>query len=163
VLVNITGMSYHNYPLLLDSSCMWSLNWPVSVYVAITLSPACLNEVRSLDNTKREDIVFIAFQFWVLGMSMVALLNESIPHIIASLLTHVLATAWSAFQISNTANFRNQFDQYITHGACNGVPSLLPNYWEGRARSEIPILALNAAALIISCVLTWKLVKVSAD
>ena len=31
-------------------------------------------------NTKREDIVFICFQIWVLGMSIVALLNESIPH-----------------------------------------------------------------------------------
>lgn len=144
VQVNITGLGFQNYPLLLDRSCMWSLNWPVSV----------------LDNTKREDIVFIAFQFWVLGMSVVALLNESIPHIIASLLTHVLATAWSGFQISQTADFQKSFGQYIVHGACDGVPSLLPNYWEGRARLEISTLALNVAALIISAILTWKLVKV---
>ncbi|KAJ7456580.1 hypothetical protein FB451DRAFT_1342099 [Mycena latifolia] len=143
VQVNITGMGYHDYPLLLDRSCMWSLNWPVSI----------------LDNTKREDIVFIAFQFWVLGMSVVALLNESIPHIIASLLTHVLATAWSGFQIYHTANFRANFDRYITHGACSTAPSLLPHYWQDRAQAEIPTLALNVAALLISCVLTWKLVK----
>ncbi|KAJ7462796.1 hypothetical protein B0H11DRAFT_1734961 [Mycena galericulata] len=141
--VNITGLGYHDYPLLLSKNCMWSLNWPVSI----------------LDNTKREDIVFIAFQFWVLGMSTVALLNESIPHIIASLLTHVLATAWSGYQIYHTANFRQDFDNLITHGACDGAPSLLPTYWEDRARAEIPTLALNAAALVISCVLTWKLVK----
>ncbi|KAJ7275458.1 hypothetical protein B0H12DRAFT_1207933 [Mycena haematopus] len=143
VQVNITGEGYHGYPLLLDKSCMWSLNWPVSI----------------LDNTKREDIVFIAFQFWVLGMSAVALLNESIPHIIASLLTHMLATAWSGFQISNTANFRADFNHYITEGACAGVPPLLPNYWQQRAYAEIPTLALNVAALLISSVLTWKLVK----
>ncbi|KAJ7169468.1 hypothetical protein C8R46DRAFT_897285 [Mycena filopes] len=142
---NITGMSFHEYPLLLDRSCMWSLNWPVSI----------------LDNTKREDIVFIAFQFWVLGMSLVALLNESIPHIIASLLTHVLATGWSGFQISHTASFKKNFEQFITKGACNGdkVPSLLPDYWNQRSAAEIPTLALNVAALLISCVLTWKLVK----
>ncbi|KAJ7923081.1 hypothetical protein B0H13DRAFT_1981617 [Mycena leptocephala] len=144
--VNVTINGY-GYPkddsLLLDKSCMWSLNWPVSI----------------LDNTKREDIVFIAFQFWVLGMSMVALLNESIPHIIASLLTHVLATAWSGFQIFHTANFRKNFDQYITHGACNGVPSLLPVYWQDRANAEIPTLALNVVALFISCFLTYKLIK----
>ena len=34
----------------------------------------------SVENTKREDIAFIAFQIWLLGMSLVALLNESIPH-----------------------------------------------------------------------------------
>ncbi|KAF7340022.1 B-block-TFIIIC domain-containing protein [Mycena venus] len=143
VQVNITGLGYHNYPLILDRGCMWSLNWPVSV----------------LDNTKREDIVFIAFQFWVLGMSAVALLNESIPHIIASLLTHVLATAWSAFQLSQTAAFHKDFTQYITNGACSGVPSLLPTYWDQRNDAEIPTLALNLAALLVSCVLTWKLVK----
>ncbi|KAJ6626849.1 hypothetical protein B0H10DRAFT_1996874 [Mycena sp. CBHHK59/15] len=143
VQVNITGLGYHNYPLVLDRSCMWSLNWPVSI----------------LDNTKREDIVFISFQFWVLGMSTVALLNESIPHIIASLLTHVLATGWSAFQIYHTANFRKNFNQFITHGACDGVPSLLPTYWKDRAAAEIPTLALNVVALLVSCVLTWKLVK----
>ncbi|KAJ7785881.1 hypothetical protein B0H16DRAFT_1670180 [Mycena metata] len=145
VQVNITGLSFHEYPLVLDRSCMWSLNWPISV----------------LDNTKREDIVFIAFQFWVLGMSLVALLNESIPHIIASLLTHALATGWSGFQLFNTATFKKQFEEYITKGACAGpnVPSLLPNYWSQRAAAEIPTLALNVAALFISCILTWKLVK----
>ncbi|KAF7320177.1 B-block-TFIIIC domain-containing protein [Mycena kentingensis (nom. inval.)] len=142
-LVNITGMGYQNYPLWLDNGCMWSLNWPVSI----------------LDNTKREDIVFIAFQFWVLGMSIVALLNESMPHVIASLLTHVLATAWSGFQISQTAAFRGNFNHLITKGACNGVPSLLPTYWEDRARAEVPTLALNALGLVVSSVLTWKLVK----
>lgn len=113
----------------------------------------------SLDNTKREDIVFIAFQFWVLGMSIVALLNESIPHIFASLLTHVLATAWSGFQISHTASFRATFNRLITNGACNNV-SLLPNYWNQRAMAEYPALALNIVALFISAFLTWKLVKV---
>jgi len=142
VQVNITGEG-NDESLLLHKSCMWSLNWPVSI----------------LDNTKREDIVFIAFQFWLLGMSAVALLNESIPHIIASLLTHMLATGWSGFQIWNTANFKADFQHYITDGACNGVPSLLPNYWQQRAYLEIPTLALNVVALLISCVLTWKLVK----
>nr|GAT43664.1 predicted protein [Mycena chlorophos] len=142
-LVNITGWGYDNYPIVLDKSCMWSLNWPVSI----------------LDNTKREDIVFIAFQFWVLGMSLVALLNESMPHMFASLLTHVLATAWSGFQISNTAAFRSDFEHYITDGACHGVPTLLPTYWAARAQAEYPIMALNAVSLIVSSILTWKLVK----
>jgi hypothetical protein len=33
-----------------------------------------------VDNTKREDIVFVGFSVWVLGMSLVAILNESPPH-----------------------------------------------------------------------------------
>lgn len=115
--------------------------------------------IYSLYNTKREDIVFVAFQVWVGGMSIIALLNESIPHIIASLLTHVMATAWAAFQISHTANFRANFNRVITQGACGGA-TLLPNYWKQRAEAEIPSLALNGFSLVISAFLTWKLIKV---
>lgn len=92
-------------------------------------------------------------------MSIVALLNESIPHIFASLLTHLMATAWSAFQISHTASFRATFNRVITKGACNGI-SLLPNYWEQRAKAEYPTLALNIVALFFSAWFTWRLVKV---
>lgn len=122
-------------------------------------SDPCLIYLDSLENTKREDIVFIAFQFWVLGMSLVALMNESIPHIFASLLTHVLATVWSAFQIAHTNKFRADFNRMITRGACNGIP-LLGSYWEDRQRAEYPALALNIVSLLISAFLTWKLVKV---
>ena len=38
----------------------------------------------SVENTKREDLAFIGFQVWLLGMSLVALLNESIPHVYVS-------------------------------------------------------------------------------
>jgi len=141
VSVTLVGLTSENRTIL-DNSCLWSLNWPVSV----------------LRNTKREDMIFIAFQFWVLGMSVVALLNESIPHILASLLTHLMATAWAGFQITHTANFRSDFHRVITTGACNNV-SLLPHYWEARRKAEIPILALNIIALFVSLYLTWKLIK----
>lgn len=39
--------------------------------------------VTRVDNTKREDLVFIGFSVWVLGMSFVAILNESPPHMYA--------------------------------------------------------------------------------
>jgi hypothetical protein len=116
-----------------------------------------------LGNTKREDIVSIAFQFWVLGMSVVALLNESMPHIFASLLTHVMATGWGGYQLTNTAIFRNQFVILIDKGACAGVKSGLPissAYWEVRKAAEASSLALNALALLVSFFLSWKLFKV---
>jgi len=42
-------------------------------------------------------------------MSFVALMNESIPHVVASLLTHVLATVWSGFQVSDIPSFMFEF------------------------------------------------------
>ncbi|KAH9947951.1 hypothetical protein B0H21DRAFT_851085, partial [Amylocystis lapponica] len=128
-------------PVALNHSCLNVLNWPV----------------QELDNTKREDIAFIMFQLWLLGMSLVALLNESIPHIVASLLTHMVATAWGGFQIFNTSQFHHQFNMLTIGGAC-GV-NLLPRYWTQRSNAEIPSLALNSVALLCSAVLSWRLMK----
>jgi len=141
-VVILNGFGWKNTTAVLDESCLWALNFPVDV----------------LDNTKREDIVFILFQVWVLGMSTVALLNESIPHIVASLLTHMLATGWAGFQINHTANFHTTFSNLTNHGACSPI-NLLPHYWMDRGYAEIPILILNIVALFISAFLTWKLIK----
>jgi hypothetical protein len=68
--------------LTLSHNCLVALNWPVQTYVFpiyVIIKVTCSRPLR-LRYTKREDIAFLAFQFWVLGMSLVALLNESIPH-----------------------------------------------------------------------------------
>jgi hypothetical protein len=95
-----------------------------------------------------------------LGLSIVALLNESIPHIIASLVTHMMATVWAVLQIVSTANFQSNFHRVITNKACNGI-SLLPDYWQARSQAGVPSLALNVIALFVSGFLTRKLIKVS--
>ena len=92
-------------------------------------------------------------------INLAQILNESIPHIIASLLTHVMATAWAGFQIVHTADFKADFSRLATNGACKPI-NLLPKYWEQRREAEIPILALNALALLVSAFLTWRLMKV---
>ncbi|KAL1951764.1 hypothetical protein VTO73DRAFT_913 [Trametes versicolor] len=138
--VNLNGLNGLN-EVELPRKCLYTLNWPVD----------------TVENTKREDIAFIAFQIWLLGMSLVALLNESIPHVVASLLTHILATAWGGFQIVNTEIFHRKFTALTTQGAC-GI-NLLPDYWRTRSNAEIPSLALNCFALLVSGFLSWRLMK----
>ena len=70
----------------------------------------------------------------------------------------MLATAWSGYQLWNTGLFHDDFSKLITKGAC-GV-NLLPTYWAERSRFEIPILALNVIALVVSAILSWRLMKV---
>jgi len=140
-MVEIDGLGRTNASVVLDRKCLIALNWPAA----------------ALDNTKREDIVFVAFQFWVLGMSIVAILNESIPHIIASLFTHMVATGWGTFQIIHTNNFRSNFARLTTNGAC-GI-NLLPAYWSARRSVEVASLTLNVVALLIGLVLSWRLLK----
>jgi hypothetical protein len=75
------------------------------------------------------------------------------------MLTHMIATGWAGFQISHTAQFQRQFTRVTTNGACMPL-DLLPCYWKERGQAELSILALNIVALVISAILTWKLIKV---
>jgi len=139
--VNLQGFGNDGQNVTLDHQCLVALNWPVQI----------------LRNTKREDITFISFQFWVLGMSLVALLNESIPHIIATIFTYLSATAWGAFQIYSTGRFHEDFKRLTSDGTC-GI-NLLQNYWQSRADAEIPSLAFSAASMLVWWFLSFKLIK----
>lgn len=136
-----TSLEFNGKNTTLNGRCLVNLMWPV----------------QTLKNTEREDTTFLAFQFWVLGMSIVALLNESIPHIIAAVLTHLSATAWSGFQVYDTRTFHKDFKKLTTDGPCH--VNLLPNYWSSRAHAEIPSLTFNVAALLLSCFLSFRLIK----
>ncbi|KAG1787849.1 uncharacterized protein HD556DRAFT_1246142 [Suillus plorans] len=140
--VTVNGYGWNNQVAVLDRQCLWALNYPVQI----------------LQQTEREDLTFIAFQIWVLGMSIVAILNESVPHTIATLLTHMLATGWAGYQIFNTAQFHGDFSRLSTNGACNPI-NLLPSYWKSRFVAEIASLVLNAVALLVSSFLSWRLAK----
>lgn len=142
VQVIVNGFGWNNQAAVLDRQCLWALNYPVQI----------------LQQTEREDLTFIAFQAWVLGMSIVAVLNESVPHTIAALLTHMLATGWAGYQIFNTAQFHGDFSRLSTNGACNPI-NLLPSYWKSRFGAEIASLVLNIVALLVSSFLSWRLSK----
>ena len=80
--VNLQGLN-GMFEVDLPRKCLYALNWPVDRLVALLdakTSHILTLRTLSVENTKREDIAFIAFQIWLLGMSLVALLNESIPH-----------------------------------------------------------------------------------
>ena len=58
----------------------------------------------------------------------------------------------------NTDDFHKKFSTLTTKGAC-GV-NLLPDYWKSRSNAEIPSMALNGFALLVSLFLSWRLMKV---
>ena len=95
-------------------------------------------------------------------MSTVAILNESIPHTLAALATHLLTTIWSGYQLFNTASFQSEFVRStIRSGLCGGGNvNLLPSYWVERRAAEISVLVVNVVSLLISAALSWRLVKV---
>ncbi|KNZ71879.1 hypothetical protein J132_05704 [Termitomyces sp. J132] len=53
-----------------------------------------------LNNERREDIVILCFNIWLLSMAVVTILNESLPHLGASLSGHVFGTGWAAYRLA---------------------------------------------------------------
>lgn len=77
---------------------------------------------------------------------------------LASLFVHIVASGWSAWQIAHTSRVRADFDRLMLNGAC-GV-DFIGSYWKSRSLAELPSMAFNIAALLVSIILTWRLVKV---
>ncbi|CAE6512441.1 unnamed protein product [Rhizoctonia solani] len=127
----------------LSPGCVLALSWPAQV----------------LRDFGREDLAMIAFQAWLLGMSVVAILNESVPHMVAGLFTQALSTGWSAFQMARSASFRAQYEETIVRGACSGV-DVLPDYFSHRTADEIPIIVFNGIFLVTMIVLSWRVCRV---
>ncbi|KAG8745420.1 hypothetical protein FRC10_008130 [Ceratobasidium sp. 414] len=127
----------------LTPGCALALAWPAQV----------------LRDFAREDLAMIGFQVWLLGMSVVAILNESIPHLVAGLFTQALSTGWSAFQMARSSSFRAQYEATIVRGACSGV-DVLPEYFSHRTQDEIPIVVLNGIFLATMIGLSWRMCRV---
>lgn len=73
----------------LSEQCMQILVYPDQMYVMEILSVYLITSVSlippflclSLYKFRREDITWICLQFWLLAISFLAILNDSVPHL----------------------------------------------------------------------------------
>lgn len=132
--------------------------------VNITLDKQCLGTLlyarQHLQNSKREDIVFLALQFWIFGISVIAMCYDSVPHVLTILGARVLLTAWSIYALWRTEYQQNIFKQMIEDPGSPCSVRIFPTYSSMRVHYEIPDLVLNCTALGISVYLSWSLFPV---
>ncbi|SJL08436.1 uncharacterized protein ARMOST_11800 [Armillaria ostoyae] len=135
----------------------------VGVRVADSILPVpCLRSFHwlgdVLQDSRREDVVTLLYQIWMLSLSIVAILNESLPHLGASLAGHLLGTAWAGFRVSSSKHLQDRYNQLIVHGTCDGI-DLLQDWWSLRARHTVPVVVLNVVALLTLLFLSANLYK----
>ncbi|KAH9481284.1 hypothetical protein JR316_0005806 [Psilocybe cubensis] len=118
-----------------------------------------LNDI--LHDARREDIVLFVFQFWLLLLSFVTILNESIPHLGAGLLGHLLGTAWAAYRVHFTKSLMDQYRNEIIPNACDGR-DFMGNWWEDSIKFILPLVVFQSLALLVVAYLSYKLFKVYA-
>ncbi|KAI3612725.1 hypothetical protein WG66_014612 [Moniliophthora roreri] len=114
---------------------------------------------QHMQNSQREDIAFVLLQFWLFGISFMAMVYDSVPHVLAGLGARVLLTAWSAYAL-----WRSKWQELVYGGMIEtpGTPcsvEMFAGYFKARLNYEIIDLVLNCTALIISCYLSLTLLR----
>ncbi|WWC95009.1 hypothetical protein V866_001861 [Kwoniella sp. B9012] len=127
--VNIAHLSGSNGPdVVVTQQCALHYGWAIN----------------SLDNLVREETVLAAFFIWILGLAIVGLLNESIPHFI-----------WTANGFRLSFKFWSNFES-TTSTHCDGI-NVLPSYWDKRVGFQSAVLGSTVVTMIASGVLCWKI------
>jgi len=130
----------------------------------IHLTPQCTQILvypkQIMQNSQREDITFILLQFWLFAISLMAVMRDSVPHVLAVLATRSLITGWSIYAIWRTKYIESVLEELIFNPGTPCSVNLLPEYFQIRIAYEIPDLILNITALLISCYLSWTLLRV---
>ncbi|KAI5481044.1 PRELI/MSF1 domain protein [Pseudohyphozyma bogoriensis] len=107
---------------------------------------------------------FVFFEIWVLVLSLSGVLYESVPHVVAALVAHVLAFIYAAFQLHQTMSFHTEFHKSVVGSACSGT-GLIPQFWDEVGKLEIAILVLETVGMLfMAAVLRWSTFrKLGAD
>jgi hypothetical protein len=141
-LGNSTGIVDPNGNLWVSSECIASLRYPE----------------QEFQDAGRENVSFLFFHVWTLGITILAILNESIPHLASALAGQCLATGWAAWDLSRTVTFRNRYEELIGKGLCSGA-QLIPHYWPTRNRLNVAIACINFGTLALTFWITIVLIK----
>ncbi|KAJ7223024.1 hypothetical protein GGX14DRAFT_656898 [Mycena pura] len=115
-----------------------------------------------LSDARREDLVVLAYQIWLFSLSVVTLLNESLPHLFAGLAARALSTGWAGFRVHGNINLYNAYTHVITTGNCDGIDPL-GSWWDQSGPVEIAGVLLNALDLVLMSALSYKLFSVYAS
>nr|XP_019001298.1 uncharacterized protein I203_06003 [Kwoniella mangroviensis CBS 8507]OCF64759.1 hypothetical protein I203_06003 [Kwoniella mangroviensis CBS 8507] len=138
--VNIAHLSGSNGPsVVVTQQCALHYGWAIN----------------SLDNLVREETVLAAFFIWILGLAIVGLLNVSIPHLLALLLSLIISMAWTTNGLRLSFKFWSTFES-TTSTHCDGI-NVLPSYWEKRVGFQSAVLGSTVVTLIASGLLCWKI------
>ncbi|TCD71409.1 hypothetical protein EIP91_010115 [Steccherinum ochraceum] len=112
-----------------------------------------------LRNSKREEIILLVGQFWFFGISICALIFDSIPHLLALLSMRILETTWSSYTIWRTLDIQHRFQILVVDDSSPCRADLFPHYFHTRLSFQIPDLVLNVTGLVCTSCMAWLLIK----
>ncbi|KAJ7239978.1 hypothetical protein B0H12DRAFT_1024935, partial [Mycena haematopus] len=132
-----------------------------SVFLSQHCAQILVYPQQVLQDSAREDVTFIFFQFWLLGVSIFAVSRGSIPHILTALGSRLLIAAWSGYIVIYRTNHQASiFKQMVSAPGTPCGVELFPTYFATRYAYNIADLILSITALLLAALLSWNLLKV---
>ncbi|KAF9238347.1 hypothetical protein BU15DRAFT_47730 [Melanogaster broomeanus] len=145
---------YNTSPSAMNVSILDTSAPPTTVSVQCAESLTWLESF--LRDVKSEDVAHMVFQVWLFTLSLFALIDQSIPHLIVVLVAQILNTGWAGFRIYTDIAAKHTYDQLIVNGACGGV-DILGGWWADGMRYVI--LGINVGVLLCMIFPVYKLVN----
>ncbi|KAJ7824719.1 hypothetical protein B0H14DRAFT_3727570 [Mycena olivaceomarginata] len=132
-----------------------------SVFLSHQCAQILVYPQQVLQNSVREDMTFIFFQFWLLGVSVFAVSRGSIPHMITALASRFLIAAWSGYiVIYRTKKQAGIFREIVSAPGTPCGVELFPTYFTTRHAYDIADAILSFTALFLASLLSWNILKV---
>ncbi|KAF8961595.1 hypothetical protein BDZ97DRAFT_1759777 [Flammula alnicola] len=131
---------------------------------SLFLSEQCLQSLvypsQILGNFRREDVTWISLQFWLLAISFLAIVNDSVPHVLAVLMTRTISTAWAAYAIWRGPAFRDNFYALLAEPGTPCSLDLFSDFFAKRQNFQIADSILSCTGLVFFSYLSWTLLKI---
>ncbi|KAJ4481044.1 hypothetical protein J3R30DRAFT_3700598 [Lentinula aciculospora] len=129
----------------------------------VTMNQSCtsmlLYPAQHFQNNKREEIAFMFLQFWLFVLSVIAMLHDSVPHVLTVFITRITLTAWSIYALWRTEWQQAVFQLTIETPGTPCSVAMFGAYFSTRILYEIPDIILNCTALGISAFLSLTLLR----
>jgi len=127
------------------------------------LPSACIVSMRWLDqlfeDNAREDVVTLVFNTYLFTLAFMTVVNESIPHLVAALVGHVMSTAWAVYRMTSTITLLHRYDTSIVPLACDGVDIFRGLSWVTCIQNIIPRLVIHVITLVLFSYLSFVLFR----
>lgn len=128
-----------------------------------TLSRQCVQTLylpkETLNNARREDIALICLQFWLFAISVIAVVNDSVPHLLTVLFTRTFVTGWSAYTVWRSFRDQAMLEEVFMNPGTPCSIDLFSAYFKRRIPLQISDLVLSSTGLMIFTFLTVMLLK----
>ncbi|KAF7307691.1 hypothetical protein MKEN_01129100 [Mycena kentingensis (nom. inval.)] len=143
----VSAVSFRSFaaePVVLSKQCTQTLVYPQQV----------------LQNSVREDLTFIFLQFWLFGVSVFGVAQNSVPHLLTALGTRFLITSWSSYiVIFRTRNQESIFQQMIAAPNTPCGAELFPRFFSTRFVYDLADLVMSWTGLIFGALFSWYLLR----